>query len=79
MRTQYVKAKNLIEAETRSGAGGDKVLRVWKHYDACMFLKDHVEVAAQTDSIPTNRPTSDETDLSVEVGNIAPDLIIFPY
>ena len=51
--TQYVKAKNLIEAETRSGAGGKKV-KVWNHYDACLSLKDHVEVAAQTDSIPTN-------------------------
>ena len=67
IRTQYVKAKNKIEAETRSGAGS-KSIKVWAYYDACMFLRDHVEVASQADSIHRS-PLSDVTnDQSAEVG-----------
>ena len=67
IRTQYVKAKNKIELEKRSGAGS-KSIKVWQFYDACMFLKDHVEVASQADSIHRS-PLSDVTNgQSAEVG-----------
>ena len=39
-----------VDAATRLGAGAISI-RKWKHYDACLFLRDHVEVAPQRDTI----------------------------
>ena len=50
VRTQFVKNKGLLDQASRSGAGGAKP-KLWRHYDAALFLKDHVEVAQQTSTL----------------------------
>ena len=51
IQTQFVKPKNKLEQATRSGAGATTV-KLWKHHNLCLFLRDHVDVAPQLDSIP---------------------------
>ena len=52
IRTQFVKSKNKLQQATRSGAGASNV-KLWKYHNLCLFLRDHVDVAPQLDSIAT--------------------------
>ena len=51
--TLHVKCKKALAEATRSGAGVNNI-KLWKHFDQCAFLQDHVEVAAQRDSLPSS-------------------------
>ena len=52
IRTQFVKSKNNLQKATLSGAGASTV-KLWKYHNLCLFLRDHVDVAPQMDSIAT--------------------------
>ena len=58
IRTQFVKSKNKLEQATRSRAGATTV-KLWKYHNLCLFLRDHVDVAPQVDSIPLAASVND--------------------